>query len=108
MDGSNLATEGRTLPSLEQLDEAVRAYAEEDPDSRITVVVDASFEHRIDESERETTEGEEHAECDGAAPSFATLGFPEQHLRGRAGRLGHRPVRGARPAAGSPEMDDRH
>ena len=54
MDGSNLATEGRTLPSLPQLDEAVRAYAEEDPDSRITVVVDASFEHRIDESERET------------------------------------------------------
>ena len=54
MDGSNLATEGRTLPSLSQLDEAVRAYAEEDPESRITVVVDASFEHRIDESERET------------------------------------------------------
>jgi hypothetical protein len=54
VDGSNLATEGRTLPSLAQLDEAVRAYAEEDPASRITVVVDASFEHRIDESERET------------------------------------------------------
>jgi hypothetical protein len=54
VDGSNLATEGRTLPSLAQLDEAVRAYAEEDPGSRITVVVDASFEHRIDESERET------------------------------------------------------
>jgi chemotaxis protein histidine kinase CheA len=54
VDGSNLATEGRTLPSLAQLDEAVRAYAEEDPDSRITVVVDASFEHRIDEAERET------------------------------------------------------
>jgi Zc3h12a-like Ribonuclease NYN domain len=53
VDGSNLATEGRTLPSLSQLDEAVRAYAEEDPDSRITVVVDASFEHRIDEAERE-------------------------------------------------------
>jgi hypothetical protein len=54
VDGSNLATEGRTLPSLAQLDEAVRAYAEEDPGSLITVVVDASFEHRIDESERET------------------------------------------------------
>jgi hypothetical protein len=26
VDGSNLATEGRTLPSLQQLDEAVRAY----------------------------------------------------------------------------------
>ena len=54
VDGSNLATEGRTLPSLAQLDEAVRSYSEEDPESRITVVVDASFEHRIDESERET------------------------------------------------------
>jgi hypothetical protein len=54
VDGSNLATEGRTLPSLAQLDEAVRAYSEEDPDSQIIVVVDASFEHRIDESERET------------------------------------------------------
>jgi hypothetical protein len=54
VDGSNLATEGRTLPSLRQLDEAVTAYAEEDPNSLITVVVDASFEHRIDESERDT------------------------------------------------------
>jgi hypothetical protein len=53
VDGSNLATEGRTLPSLVQLDEAVRAYAEEDPSGQITVVVDASFEHRVDESERE-------------------------------------------------------
>ena len=50
VDGSNLATEGRTLPSLVQLDEAVRAYAEEDPGALITVVVDASFEHRIPES----------------------------------------------------------
>jgi hypothetical protein len=53
VDGSNLATEGRTLPSLAQLDEAVRTFAEEHPGSIITVVVDASFEHRIDESERE-------------------------------------------------------
>jgi hypothetical protein len=53
VDGSNLATEGRTFPSLAQLDEAVRTYAEEDPGSQITVVVDASFEHRIDESERD-------------------------------------------------------
>ncbi|HEX3947538.1 MAG TPA: hypothetical protein VHW47_07520, partial [Acidimicrobiales bacterium] len=52
VDGSNLATEGRTLPSLQQLDEAVRAYVEEDPGAQIVVVVDASFEHRIDPSER--------------------------------------------------------
>src|ERR1700678_3383425 len=54
VDGSNLATEGRTLQSRAKLDEAVRTYSEEDPDSIITVVVDASFEHRIDEAERET------------------------------------------------------
>ncbi len=53
VDGSNLATEGRTLPSLEQLDEAVRAYASEDPDASIIVVVDATFEHRVSEAERE-------------------------------------------------------
>jgi hypothetical protein len=52
VDGSNLATEGRTTPSLRQLDEAVRAYADEDPTAQIVVVVDASFEHRIDPSER--------------------------------------------------------
>jgi hypothetical protein len=53
VDGSNLATEGRTLPSLRQLDEAVRAYAAEDPGSSIIVVVDATFEHRVSEAERE-------------------------------------------------------
>ena len=54
VDGSNLATEGRSLPSLAQLDEAVRAYAEEDPEANIIVVVDATFGHRIDERERPT------------------------------------------------------
>ncbi len=53
VDGSNLATEGRTFPSLEQLDEAVRAYASEDPDASIIVVVDATFEHRVSDAERE-------------------------------------------------------
>ncbi len=53
MDGSNLATEGRIAPSLMQLDEAVRAYAAEDPGSSIIVVVDATFEHRVSDAERE-------------------------------------------------------
>ncbi len=53
VDGSNLATEGRTLPSLQQLDEAVRAYASEDPGASIIVVVDATFEHRVADAERE-------------------------------------------------------
>ena len=54
VDGSNIATEGRTLPSLAQLDEAIRAFLEEYrgfTTSDVTVVVDASFGHRIDPSE---------------------------------------------------------
>src|SRR6478609_1965991 len=52
VDGSNIATEGRTSPSLAQLDEAVRALLEEYGDLTLTVIVDATFGHRIDESER--------------------------------------------------------
>lgn len=51
VDGSNLATEGRTVPSLKQLNEAVLAFMTEYPDTKITVVVDASFGHRIDKKE---------------------------------------------------------
>src|SRR5687768_5021748 len=56
VDGSNIATEGRSAPSLQQLDEAVRAFLSEFPDTVITVVVDATFGHRIDESERQAFE----------------------------------------------------
>jgi len=52
VDGSNLATEGRTVPSLVQLDEAVRAFVEENPGADVIVVADASFEHRVATSER--------------------------------------------------------
>ena len=51
VDGSNLATEGRSLPSLKQLNDAVLAFIEEHPDDLITVVVDATFGHRIDPRE---------------------------------------------------------
>jgi Zc3h12a-like Ribonuclease NYN domain/S1 RNA binding domain len=51
VDGSNLATEGRSMPSLKQLNEAVLAYMEEHPDDVVTVVVDATFGHRIDPRE---------------------------------------------------------
>ena len=44
----NIATEGRSLPSLRQLDEAVRAFLAEHPADQLTVVVDATFGHRID------------------------------------------------------------
>src|SRR4029079_808144 len=51
VDGSNLATEGRGTTSLKQLNEAVMAYMSENPDALITVVVDATFGHRIDPKE---------------------------------------------------------
>ncbi len=56
VDGSNIATEGRTAPSLSQLDEAVVSFLEEYGHPALTVVVDATFGHRIDESEREAFE----------------------------------------------------
>ena len=51
VDGSNLATEGRSAPSLKQLNEAVLAFMKEFPKAQVTVVVDASFGHRIDKKE---------------------------------------------------------
>ena len=39
------------MPSLKQLNEAVMAYIAENPDALITVVVDATFGHRIDSKE---------------------------------------------------------
>ena len=51
VDGSNIATEGRNMPSLRQLNEAVLAFMEEHPTDLITVVVDATFGHRIDAKE---------------------------------------------------------
>jgi cystathionine beta-lyase family protein involved in aluminum resistance len=51
VDGSNIATEGRSMPSLSQLQDAVMAFKDEYPDAVITVVVDATFGHRIDKKE---------------------------------------------------------
>ena len=51
VDGSNLATEGRSQLSLHQLNEAVTAFIAEHPTAKITVVVDATFGHRIDPAE---------------------------------------------------------
>jgi hypothetical protein len=53
VDGSNLATEGRTIPSLRQLEEAVEAFVAEYPDYEPVVVVDATFEHRVAPAERD-------------------------------------------------------
>jgi hypothetical protein len=51
VDGSNIATEGRSKPSLRQLNDAVMAFIAENPDAVITVIVDATFGHRIDPKE---------------------------------------------------------
>ena len=47
VDGSNIATEGRSTPSLAQLNEAVLALMPEYPGVKVSVVVDATFGHRI-------------------------------------------------------------
>ena len=52
IDGSNLATEGRTDPSLSQLDDVISAFREENPRAELIVVVDASFGHRVASGER--------------------------------------------------------
>ena len=51
LDGSNLATEGRKEPSLAQLNEAVAAIEAEYDFGQITVIVDATFEHRVAKAE---------------------------------------------------------
>ena len=56
IDGSNIATEGRSTPSLGQLEAAVAELRRELPLAEVIVVVDATFAHRIDEHERERFE----------------------------------------------------
>ena len=51
VDGSNIATEGRNAPSLAQLSAAVDAFMSEFPGAKVTVVVDATFGHRINKKE---------------------------------------------------------
>jgi hypothetical protein len=56
VDGSNIATEGRTAPSLAQLDEAVGAFVDGRDYEQVVVVVDATFGRRIDASEHDAFE----------------------------------------------------
>ena len=87
VDGSNLATEGRTTPSLHQLDEAVRSYAAENPGAEIVVVVDASFEHRIDPSERkQLVDAELHGEV--VSPPAGAIGRGDAFVLRIAERTG--------------------
>lgn len=52
VDGSNIATEGRTEPSLAQLHDAVMALMDEYKGAKVSVIVDATFGHRISKKER--------------------------------------------------------
>jgi len=73
VDGSNIATEGRSAPSLAQLNEAVMSFMEEYPDAAVTVVVDATFGHRIDKKEaKEFEEGISNNEL--VAPPAGAIG----------------------------------
>ena len=87
VDGSNLATEGRTSPSLRQLDDAVQAYAQEDPSAEIVVVVDATFGHRIDPGERSQFEQAElHGEI--VSPPAGAIGRGDAFVLRIAERTG--------------------
>ena len=87
VDGSNLATEGRTLPSLSQLEEAVVAYLEEHPGADVVVVVDATFEHRIDAKDRDRLK---EAELNGevVSPPAGTVGRGDAFVLKIAKRTG--------------------
>src|SRR5256885_16705700 len=87
VDGSNIATEGRSQPSLAQLDEAVRAYHAEHPEDTAIVVVDATFGHRIDQSERRAFE-EAEAAGELVSPPAGAIGRGDRFLLQIADRTG--------------------
>jgi hypothetical protein len=86
VDGSNIATEGRTMPSLRQLDDAVRQFQDEFPDAEPIVVVDATFGHRIDASERKAfDEAVSHGEI--VSPPAGAIGRGDAFVLGIAERV---------------------
>ncbi|MCU1380366.1 MAG: hypothetical protein JWN29_3349 [Acidimicrobiales bacterium] len=87
VDGSNIATEGRSLPSLVQLDEAVRAFLAERPHDVCTVVVDATFEHRIDPSEKQMYD-EALAANELLTPPAGSIGRGDKFILEIADRVG--------------------
>jgi hypothetical protein len=87
VDGSNIATEGRSVPSLAQLDDAVRQFQAEFPGTEVIVVVDATFGHRIDPSERKAfDEAVAHAEL--VSPPAGAVGRGDAFLLRVAERVG--------------------
>lgn len=89
VDGSNIATEGRSTPSLAQLNEAVMAFTEEFPDAAVTVVVDATFGHRIDKKEQAAfDEAVAHNEL--VAPPAGAIGRGDAFVLSIANKVGAR------------------
>jgi len=89
VDGSNIATEGRSLPSLTQLQDAVMAFREEHPAAVVTVVVDATFGHRIDKKEAaEFDEAVAHNEV--VAPPAGAIGRGDAFVLSIANKVGAR------------------
>jgi len=89
VDGSNIATEGRSMPSLTQLNDAVNAFRAEYPDATVTVVVDATFGHRIDKSEiAEFDEAVAHNEL--VAPPAGAIGRGDAFVLSIANKVGAR------------------
>ena len=89
VDGSNIATEGRSMPSLTQLNDAVMAFREEYPDAVITVVVDATFGHRIDKKEAaEFDAAVAHNEL--VAPPAGAIGRGDAFVLSIANKVGAR------------------
>ncbi len=87
VDGSNIATEGRTLPSLSQLDEAVTAFIEEHPGADVLVIVDSSFPNRIDPKELQIFESA-YAAGEIITPPAGTIGRGDAFILKVADKLG--------------------
>ena len=87
VDGSNIATEGRTLPSLTQLDEAVQAFIEEHPGADVLVIVDSSFPNRIDNKELAIFEAA-YAAGEIITPPAGTIGRGDSFILKVADKLG--------------------
>src|SRR3954468_19716104 len=87
VDGSNIAPEGRPLPNLAQFAEAVREFLAENPGVTLTVVVDATFGHRIEDSERRAFE-EAEAANELVSPPAGAIGRGDAFLLRIADKVG--------------------
>jgi len=87
VDGSNLATEGRSTPSLPQLRDAVSSFLIEYPGAEMLVVVDATFGHRIVASEQAAFKELESA-GDMVSPPAGSVGRGDAFILKIAERIG--------------------